>query len=195
MITFLSSKIADFLYKRKIITYEYIEICKYGYEVLFFNLLNALIVLLLGYVLNKLLYSVVFFFVFATVRQYCGGYHSNSTVFCTALYITIYLIVILLTTCSVTKIYFNIITDIIFCMCYLSAAISFSPIENANKPLSDNEKAKHKKSSIILGILLTLVSAFSYKVNMHISAVISLTLFMVTILMIIAKHIGKEESS
>ncbi len=35
MITFLSRKIADFLFRRNVISEEYVEICQYGYEVMF----------------------------------------------------------------------------------------------------------------------------------------------------------------
>ena len=69
VITFLSRRIADFLFQRNVISEEYVEICQYGYEVLFFNLFNALIVLVLGIILDKLLCSVVFFVIFALLRQ------------------------------------------------------------------------------------------------------------------------------
>lgn len=193
MITFLSSKIAGFLFKKNVISEDYVEICKYGYEVLFFNLFNAAIVLALGIVLNKLLYSIVFFAVFAVVRQYCGGYHSKSTIVCTFVYVLIYLFIMLLATTDITEECFTIPVNLIFCISYISSVIAFAPIDNKNKALDEEEKAKFKKISLILGVILTLLSLSLYKVDLHITAVISLTLLVITALMLTGRQLRKEE--
>ena len=96
MIAFLSRIIADFLCRKNAIPDDNKEICAYGYEVLFFNLLNAPVIFFLGILLDKLIYSIVFFLIFAVLRQYCGGFHAKNTKVCTFTYIISYLFIVLL---------------------------------------------------------------------------------------------------
>lgn len=146
MITFLSSRIADFLYKHNIIKKEDIEICRYGYEVLFFNIMNMAIIIILGSALDKLLYSLIFFIIFASIRQCCGGYHSKSTIICTFVYVGIYIAIMFLATTEYTEKYFTLPIDIILCLSYISSAAAHAPIDNKNKCISDEKRGNLKKS-------------------------------------------------
>ncbi len=192
MITFLSRKIADFLFQRNVISEEYVEICQYGYEVLFFNLFNALIVLVLGIIWDKLLCSVVFFVVFALLRQYCGGYHSKSTIVCTSVYIGIYLFVMFIATSRFLFEIYTFSTHIMLGSALLIAVFLFAPVQNANKPLEEPQKRKYKRISVVLSIMIVGISIIAYQINLQIAAVISLTLFAVMILMVAGMYGGRR---
>ncbi len=192
MITFFSRRIADFLYHKNIIAEDDVEICQYGYEVLFFNLFNALLVLLMGFALHKLLYSVIFFLIFAVLRQYCGGYHAKSTVICTFVYLSAYLFVILIASSRFIGEIYTLSTNVVLSAAYITTIVLYAPIENPNKPIDKEEKKKYRNISVMLGLLIIMAGLIAYHINVHISAVIALTLFVVMLFMLVGMYGGKE---
>lgn len=193
MIAFLSRIIADFLCRKNVISDDNKEICAYGYEVLFFNLLNALLIFFLGILLNKLIYSIVFFLIFAVLRQYCGGFHAKSTVACTITYIISYLFIVLISGCDAISEIYTFGICIILDVAFLGMIVLYAPIENPNKTLEKSEKEKYKKISIYISIFITAISIIAYYINIHLSAVIVLTLFVIMIMMFVGLYDRKEE--
>lgn len=193
MIAFLSRIIADFLCRKNAIPDDNKEICAYGYEVLFFNLLNALLIFFLGILLNKLIYSIVFFLIFAVLRQYCGGFHAKNTIVCTITYIISYLFIVLLAECDAISEIYTFSICIILNIAFLGMIVLYAPIENPNKTLDKFEKLKYKKISAYISILIVIISIIAYYINIHLSAVITLTLFVIMIMMFVGLHDRKEE--
>lgn len=185
MISFISGKIAEHLYRKNIISKDEAEICKYGYEVLFLNLMNFAIVAVLGALLHTFFCSMVFFVVFALTRNYCGGFHAKSMTICTLTFIAVYLFTIFMATNHISKEFFSFIINAVFCFSYVIAAHAFAPIENENKPLEPYEKKKFKIISIILGVFFSVISISSYNFNSDFAMTISITLLAVTVLAII----------
>ena len=68
----LSNKITDFLYKKEVISQEQKEVYIYGFTVLFLNILDILIILALGILIERYLDTIVFLMVFGITRQYTG---------------------------------------------------------------------------------------------------------------------------
>lgn len=192
MITFLSRIIADFLCRKNAVSDDDKEICAYGYEVLFFNLLNALLIFFLGILLNKLFYSIIFFLIFAVLRQYCGGFHAKSTVVCTITYIISYLFIVLVSECDAISEIYTIGKCISLDIAFLGMIVLYAPIENPNKILGKSEKEKYKKISIYITIFITVISIIAYYINIHLSAVITLTLFVIMIMMFVGLYDRKE---
>ena len=74
--------IADFLVRKKVIISEEKEIYQYGYEALFFCMEETILLLAIGMMFHKLVQTMLFIVVFATLRQHTGGYHAKSRVGC-----------------------------------------------------------------------------------------------------------------
>lgn len=195
MIAFLSRIIADFLCRKNVISDEYKEICAYGYEVLFFNLFNAFLILFLGVLLDKLAYSITFFLIFAVLRQYCGGFHAKSTFACTIAYITSYLFVIITSGSKNIDEIYTLSFYIVFHLAFLTMIVLYAPIDNSNKPIDKSERPKYKKKSVIISFFIMIVGIIAYYINIHLSAVISLTLFVIMIMMFAGMYGGKEENN
>lgn len=193
MITFFSHVIADFLYQKKVISKDYIDICAYGYEVFFFNLFNALLILLFGILLDKLLYSIVFFLIFAVLRQYCGGFHAKSTIVCTIAYLLSYLFVIIISTTKAIIEMYTFPFCIIFNLTFIIMIFLYAPIENINKPLESHEKIRNKKKSLLLSAVASILSCITFFIDIHMSAIIILTFFVIMIMMFIGTYIRKED--
>lgn len=61
---------------------EDIEILKYGQELLFFNSFLIISMLFFGFVLNELIFTVFWIFLFSSLRINLGGYHCKTKLKC-----------------------------------------------------------------------------------------------------------------
>ena len=75
--------------------------------------------------------------------------------------------------------------QILLCIVYIIAVIIYAPIQNDNKVISNVERKKYKIISIVSAICISTISVIVYGVFPTMAMTISLTLFAVTILMIL----------
>lgn len=180
----LSNKITDFLYKKEVISQEQKEVYIYGFTVLFLNILDILIILALGILIERYLDTIVFLMVFGITRQYTGGYHAKTVSKCLVVYVLIYLVIMFLSSSNV--IFVNgAMFQILLCIVYIIAVIIYAPIQNDNKVISNVERKKYKIISIVSAICISTISVIVYGIFPTMAITISLTLFAVTILMIL----------
>lgn len=180
----LSNKITDFLYKKEVISQEQKEVYIYGFTVLFLNILDILIILALGILIERYLDTIVFLMVFGITRQYTGGYHAKTVSKCLVVYMLIYLVIMFLSSSNVILVN-GTMFQILLCIVYIIAVIIYAPIQNDNKVISNVERKKYKIISIVSAICISTISVIVYGVFPTMAMTISLTLFAVTILMIL----------
>lgn len=180
----LSNKITDFLYKKEVISQEQKEVYIYGFTVLFLNILDILIILALGILIERYLDTIVFLMVFGITRQYTGGYHAKTVSKCLVVYMLIYLAIMFLSSSNVILVN-GAIFQILLCIVYIIAVIIYAPIQNDNKVISNVERKKYKTISIVSAICISTISVIVYGIFPTMAITISLTLFAVTILMIL----------
>ena len=180
----LSNKITDFLYKKEVIFQEQKEVYIYGFTVLFLNILDILIILALGILIERYLDTIVFLMVFGITRQYTGGYHAKTVSKCLVVYMLIYLAIMFLSSSNVILVN-GAIFQILLCIVYIIAVIIYAPIQNDNKVISNVGRKKYKIISIVSAICISTISVIVYGVFPTMASTISLTLFAVTILMIL----------
>jgi accessory gene regulator B len=77
MIVWLSNCLVRVLFNNKMIEADEIEIYQYGYEIIISTIITFLIVLVSGVVLNCPSAALLYFLIFAMMRQICGGYHAK----------------------------------------------------------------------------------------------------------------------
>lgn len=183
MISFLSNSIALFLYKKKVIDDEELTVCQYGFEIIISTIIGFLLVLLSGIILDETIEALLFYVLFIGVRLFTGGYHATTHFKC-----KITLLICCLSVLIASKYLPNsIILQIILLSVYLTAVFLFSPIEHINAPLTNDEKARNRKISIIMAIALTIACLAEYVYFPKILLTASLTLFVIAILIIIPK--------
>lgn len=180
----LSNKITDFLYKKEVISQEQKEVYIYGFTVLFLNILDILIILALGILIERYLDTIVFLMVFGITRQYTGGYHAKTVSKCLVVYVLIYLVIMFLSSSNVILVN-GAMFQILLCIVYVIAVIIYAPIQNDNKVISNVERKKYKIISIVSAICISTISVIVYGIFPTMAITISLTLFAVTILMIL----------
>ena len=156
MIAFLSRSVVRSLIKNDAIEMEKAEVYQYGFEILFSSITTFLIAVLSGVLLHCFTAAMLFFVIFATFRQICGGYHANHYWSCNLLF--------LLVINAVLVVYRFFPTDSFKTMHYIFLAVSlliicaYAPIGNKNKPLSAEQVLLFRKISRIIAILLTMIS-------------------------------------
>lgn len=154
MIKYVSDKMTSFLVYNKSIDSEDSDICSYGLEILISSLINLVMVLILGSILNKFIQTVVFVICYCSIRQFAGGYHSNTHGKCIFTFLCMYLITICIGS-NVDSIYLSQVFLLIGIINWLSIYM-LVPVEHINNPLSEIEKINYKKSARIVVTLVLL---------------------------------------
>ena len=163
MLERLAKGAARFFVVQDIVKSEHEEIYAYGMEILLSTFINGIMVLIIAAVTNTLLPSLIFFTAFIIMRRTAGGYHANTHVGCMVILAAVHLLfIIFIHFCKLNVIpAFSIISVIYSCI----SVYLFSPVEHHNKPLSDANKRKLRKQSIIFIICLSIFDIFMLLLN------------------------------
>lgn len=135
------------------------EFYTYGLELLAAELIFYAVVLLFSLLTGTLAVSVLFVVLYMFLRQYSGGYHSKTAEMCFIISVMIYLLMILLVQIDIAGIRHVLMA---------SSAVSFvvitllSPVENENKPLTQEEKKTYRFIAILAAALFTALCAVSF---------------------------------
>lgn len=161
MISFLSNQLTKLLCEKEIIEPDKKVIYRYGYDIFISSIISLLIVVSVGIITGYILESAVFYVVFVLTRQYCGGYHADTYLKCNVIFTIIYSAVLLVS--NILLGFYNIFYLGIFFTVYLAAIWEFAPIDNENKRLSEDEKTKSCRISIVLSFIWIILSLNCYQ--------------------------------
>lgn len=155
MITYVSNLCMNYLVKHKVVfpenTTEY-NWLKYGIEITLSTVLGYALIFIIAVITGTLFQGAIYLFVFTTLRQYSGGYHSATYAKCNLTFVSCFLVYLLLLHMFPKGLYeIHLAIGII----ELLLAIYIFPIENKNKPFKT--KTHYKKCRII-----SLILTFSY---------------------------------
>lgn len=183
----LSAKITAFLIVQKIVPAEDREIYEYGFELLLADVFNFTVILIIGGILGQLWFTMLYLLIFVGLRSVCGGYHAKTHLRCHIGTIGVFLIFLLLLNIQALREHGVLILlgDLIASV----PVILFAPIPHANKPLSETVRKRNRALAIGLFFLLFLVAGILGSFGRPESAVISLTLWIVSLCMIPAINI------
>ncbi|MDF2882005.1 MAG: accessory regulator [Clostridiaceae bacterium] len=182
MIKYLSDNITDFFYSNNILEEEDKEIYVYGLHLIISTVIGITLIFILGLILNRLIYSIVFLISFIPIRMYSGGYHASSYVKCNLILIVLYL-----TTMSVvvfTPSVYVIGISAIMTIATVYIILKFAPVDNEKKRLTENKKKRNKKITLFILFTFYLIGVVMYKINIQIFYTIIVTMFLVSILII-----------
>lgn len=188
MINRISERIAIFLLNKKVIEENELEIYIYGYEVLISSVIDFFIVLLFAVIFNRIILMTIFFIMFVSVRIYTGGYHADTFGKCKIVFI---MICLLLTLTSCIKVL--LMPMIIIMIFYNATVFILAPVENINKPLTNCEKTKYRRISIVLSIIWTTIAVITYFSFNEICQSITVTALIIAVMMIVGKNINSKE--
>ena len=187
----LSCMIADFLLKDNAIAKEEYEIYQYGFELLMYCIEQTMLLLILGILMHQFWLTIVFVFVFVSLRQYTGGYHADTRIGCTIMTVCCYLTVMLLVTMG-KSILGN--SGVMACVIlfYWIVFSNYVPIEHKNKPMTDKQKRINRKIGIGLSVIYMIIALLTYSYSKTIGCGIIVTMFIIAMLIIIQRR--KEDN-
>lgn len=189
MIDLLSTRIADFLCKRNVINSEEKELYVYGYQLLISSFIGILLTIILGFLFGHGLLAIAFLIIFIPTRQHCGGFHANHFTTCIFSFLSVYLVIMLLTEFMIKSDY--ILCTILMELFYFLTVVRFAPIEHKNKPLSEEVKKDNYQKSIIYSVVWIMITIPCYFFLPELAILIALTLAAIAVLMLL--EIMKKE--
>ncbi len=192
MITALSRKISQFLYRKGIIEEGLKEVYEYGFETIFSTVLGFLITVAIGAVFRMTLLSLFYYVIFVTIRQFTGGYHADTHFKCNLIFaVTTVLIFAASRVADMYAFPFWLNAALLI----LSTGIIWlkAPIENEAKELTEEQKKRNHLRSIVFSGLLCIVSLVFYKRFLLMSSLIAFTLVMVAVMIIVALLIENKK--
>lgn len=138
--------------KKNIINEDELPVYQYGMQVLIGNIAGMLTVLIVGILISRLVESIIFITIYATLRIYTGGYHARTPLVCNIVFLGTYLVTVMLEALKVNN-------SVVWIMYLLSCLIilRFSPIENVNKELDEKDKEIYRNKSLIISTLLLMI--------------------------------------
>ncbi|WP_349814264.1 accessory gene regulator B family protein [Thomasclavelia cocleata] len=95
------NKIINYLIKKNILDSNNRDVYEYGLFVLLFNLLNIFSVIIIGFLLNQTLVSIIFLITFIPVRIFAGGFHFKSATMCCLFFNSCLFFILLLSKLSI----------------------------------------------------------------------------------------------
>ena len=181
--------IADFLLEKNVIPQSELEIYIYGYETIISSFVDLLIALTVGLISKQIVMILIFFAMFVSVRLYTGGYHAKTFTGCKTVFITICLLVSLLSELPLPP-----VLCILILLLFIITGCFLAPIENHNKPLTDEEQMKYHKISIVISVFWSVAALLLYFFAIKICLAITLTAAVITILMAIGEYERREKN-
>lgn len=186
--------IADFFIRKKLIPDDQREVCRYGYEVILSTIVGTILVFSISMAMGKLDAGIVFLLVFCVARRYCGGYHADTYLRCNAMLVLVvvaYFGLIQVLEISSTT---GFIIDVVIYLLFMACVVSYAPLDNVNKQLTERQQKKYRFISLILGLVFGIAAAILYICRCEYAIMIIVALFIVTILMVIqVKRRDKDE--
>lgn len=184
----LTNDITDFFIKRNIISIDLKEVYRYGFELIISDMINFSMILMLSFLFRQIIWGITFLVCFSTLRSFCGGYHAKTYWQCRTTFVLLFV--------AVTTINYLVkphgLTILMLDVISMLIIVHFAPIENKNKPLTEELKESGKDKSIVLAGIYTALSLFLNWQGRKEGTLIALTLLSVSILMLV-EVIKKQE--
>jgi accessory gene regulator B len=145
-----------------------VRVYSYAAELLLSSITGLVICVGIGILFGSPLGSVIFLVIYCPLRQFSGGYHAANHIACAAIFCLLFLGNTLVAHNVIAK-----ITDsegmllILLIVAGLSVVVInlFSPVEDRNKPLDQNEVVKFKKKTRVLSIAAFILIIILVKLN------------------------------
>ena len=155
MIAGLSKRMASFLVRNQVIKIEDEEVYEYGLQLLLSTVFNGIIALILAIISGTVLQCICYLAVFVLLRKSAGGFHAKSHFGCCCILAAVLSLFIMFIKFVPSEAYgISAAIAVVFSVVII---LMFAPIEHENKPISDKDKSRLRKTSVIYTVLFTLL--------------------------------------
>ena len=146
-----------------------ISIYAYGFEMLFSEIINTLIIIFIAVVTNHFLEAIIYMTVFTFMRESAGGYHAKTHRNCILIFTSVFIGFVLLLEILPYNLY-NLIISIGLTTSLL-LIWKYAPIDDPNKPFTSNEKEKFRIRSLVLNFCFTIICILSLIFHFYIKLI------------------------
>ena len=174
--------ISDILEQQNKFSTEDRELYRYGIQQGLNILLNIITTIIIGALCGMIFPSIIFLLSYMPLRSFCGGYHAKTHMHC---YICS---IIMITGILLIAKYFTFDIIVYEFLLLISLILIFllAPIEDRNKALDKDEKRIFRKKSYAIAILEVFIYHIFLIIHfINICKILSISLFSLSILMII----------
>ena len=185
MIARLSKRMASFFVRNEVIKSEDEEVYEYGLQLLLSTVFNGILALVLAIISGTLWQCICYLAVFILIRKSAGGFHAKTHLGCCCILAVVLSLFIVFIKFVPTYTYAAItVFAVVFSV---SVILLFAPLEHENKPISDKDKKRLKKISIIYAILISFIIFLLFIANMlEIMVCLALGMFTASSSMLVA---------
>lgn len=158
----------------------------YGTELLLSFIISTSIILLIGMLIHRMIKTLIFLAAFILLRRYTGGYHAKTYLRCKIVTVATYLSVVLFS----ELFHPTLLWLACLGMIGISTILMIGPIESPNKPLTAEERKKHKFTGLGLFVLVFIFACLPYNPYGN---VFYFSLASVIVLMLVTLIVRKED--
>ena len=158
----IAEKIYGYLSKKKLLNQNDREVYIYALEIIVLNLGLLITLFIISAFMKQLLFFVCYICFFVPLRIFSGGYHAKRSEVCFIMSVGIYVLALLILKNNV-YLYEN---TVLLCIASLFLLIIyiFSPVENENHPLADDQRKRNKiivRVMVLLDFTLLIIFCFN----------------------------------
>ena len=188
----LALAITDYYIRKNIIDAAKRNIYIYGFKLIISDIVNFIVIILLGLLVNCELESVVFLITLCGLRVFTGGFHAKTFFVCRLSMMITFILVMatsnLLIKSGVNYIYIGLLNIISIIIVALLA-----PVQNPNKKLEVKQMKTNHKRSVIASLFLSVLSVILVYCKINMGVIISITTAAVAILMVVGLIVMKAD--
>lgn len=166
MISVLATQITSCLEKRGYLINDDFDVVSYGLFSFFSKLFYLIISVVFGFLFQRIIESILFYFSFLFIKKYAGGYHAATERKCLILSsFSVILSVLIINLC----VSLSLMAKTIMMTSVVSGVIIvfFAPVSSEEKPLSAEEIKTYRKYSVIRLIIMFLIIFLLYLCSMQ----------------------------
>ena len=156
MLARFSKMLSSFFISKTLIKEDEREVYDYCFEIMLSTIINFLVVFVISLITHTIIQTVLYIVSFMIVRGTAGGYHAENHLSCLVILVLSYGSFLALLN-ILPNMWLKIIS-LIFIFISVVLVFILSPIEDHNKPLTEQESKKYKKKSIIVILLLSFLT-------------------------------------
>ena len=183
VVELLSQKIVDWIGVHDRIEPEKEELYKYSALIAIQSAINISATLLLGFIFDAFFENICFFISFKILRKYSGGLHSSK--FSTCFIISIVSNIAILIAIKMFEFYPNYYLAIIIEVVSFLIVITFAPITNKNKPITEKERRGYKLIVCVVSLMLVGISIILCLNKCSFTFALSLAMFLNSLLIVV----------
>jgi len=184
----MANKIIDRIIKTQLeeemITYEDVNVYRYGYTLIYEMLVNVFIALLIGFMSGDIAEVFTFLLLYIPLRSFCGGWHADKLWKCT-IYSNIILVVLVLVDKWLVKHCDMWIMIFVILIC-MYVVFVLAPLDTKAKPIEENERKVYKTKINIINLFhIMLLILFVFLNIKEVVVVLGFTYIMQAILLML----------